>query len=117
MKKSSLIRLTVVAAVGLGAQAADRPEPCASANFDEHACQTAVQQGGYCWNGRWVRMKYHYPYPYYYDSYVDYLATLGPLNQVTFGACTSTAGHSFFGAHGGTRAGFGSTGACHSAHG
>ena len=77
MKKSVAVRLTVVAAVGIAARAQPRQDPCSAATFNEQACQAALQNGGYCWNGRWVGLKYHYAFPYYYDAYLDYLTTGG----------------------------------------
>src|SRR5580700_7351975 len=73
MKKSASVSLTVVAAFGIAAQAQPRLDPCAAASFNEQACQAAVQNRGYCWNGQWVKLKYHYAYPYYYDAYQAYM--------------------------------------------
>jgi hypothetical protein len=115
MKKSSAVRLTVVAAVGIAAHAQPRPDPCTAATFNEQACSAAVQNRGYCWNGQWVKLKYHFPYPYYFDSYLDYVSSGGIIDSATFGTCG--APHRFFtGTHGFTRAGFGSSGAGHAAH-
>lgn len=117
MKKSASVRLTIVAAVGIAADAQQRPDPCAAANFNEQACQAAVQNHGYCWNDRWVRLTYHYPFPYYYDAYREFVGNGGVVNAAVIGTCShpSRIG-TIFGSHGAARAGFGSTGACHSAH-
>src|SRR5215471_21048248 len=87
MRKSAAVRLTIVAAMGIAAHAQARPDPCAAASFNEAACRAAVQAKGYCWNGRWVKLKYHYPYPYYYDAYIDYVAAGGLLSSPSFGSC------------------------------
>jgi hypothetical protein len=116
VKKSAAVRLTFVAAVGIAAHAQARPDPCAAASFNEAACRAAVQANGYCWNGRWVKLSYHYPYPYYYDAYLDYMSLGGAVQSASIGSCgvprikTGTA-------HGFSRAGFGACGAGHSAHG
>jgi hypothetical protein len=117
MKKSVAVRLTVVAAVGIAARAQPRQDPCSAATFNEQACQAAVQNRGYCWNGRWVGLKYHYPFPYYYDAYLDYVSTGGVSSPAAVVSCGPT--HRFFSAaHGISRAGFGSSGGgCHAAHG
>ena len=119
MKKSANITLTVVAAVGIAAHAAPRPDPCAAANFNEQACRAAIQDRGYCWNGRWVGMKYHYPFPFYYDAYQEYVDLGGLVSPAAVGSCTqraATRSHFVSGSHTAARAGFGSSGACHSAH-
>jgi hypothetical protein len=116
MKKSVAVRLTVVTAVGIAARAQPRQDPCSAATFNEQACQAAVQNHGYCWNGRWVGLKYHYPFPYYYDAYLAYVSNGGVGNPAAVAPCGPP--HRFFsGAHGISRAGFGSSGACHAAHG
>jgi hypothetical protein len=116
MKKSVAVQLTVVAAVGIAARAQPRQDPCSAATFNEQACQAAVQNRGYCWNGRWVGLRYHYPFPYYYDAYLDYVSNGGVANPAPVASCGPP--HRFFsGAHGISRAGFGSSGsACHAAH-
>jgi hypothetical protein len=119
VKKSAGVKLTIVVAIGVAAHAAPRPEPCSSAGFNEQACQEAIQQQGYCSNGRWVRLKYRYPYPYYYDAYQDYAASGGVANPVVVDACTapSISGFcGFFAGHSAAHGGFGASGACHSAH-
>ena len=62
MKKSSQVTLTIVAAIGL-ARAQAAADPCDASVFNEHASQEALRQHGYCQNGRWVRLRYSYPYP------------------------------------------------------
>src|SRR5690242_7883528 len=113
MKKSAGVRLTVVAAIALAARAQPRPEPCAASTFNDQACRAAVQARGYCWNGRWVKMKYNYPYPFYYDMYLEYAANGGIVDAATVGSCGPRRlliGHTY------SRAGFGRHGAAHSAH-
>jgi hypothetical protein len=114
MKKSATVTLTIVAAMGLAARTQSRRDPCEAATFNEHACQQAIQAGGYCWNGRWVRLKYHYPFPYYYDLYQELISQGGVVTATPVGSCGPRPTH-FAGAHGAARAGFGSHGACHSA--
>jgi hypothetical protein len=116
VKRSSSIRLTVVAAVGIAAHGEPRLDPCAASSFSQQACEAAIQNRGYCWNGRWVNLKYHYPFPYYYDAYLEYTAAGGVVNPAVVGECSSRrtiAGGSHFVVN---RAGFGSAGACHAAH-
>jgi len=115
MKKSAAVRLTIVAAVGIAAHAQPRPDPCVASSFNEAACQSAVQSRGYCWNGRWVKLKYHYPYPYYYDAYLDYVATGGVMSSPVFVTCEMPRIRMGV-THGITHAGFGATGAGSSAH-
>jgi hypothetical protein len=106
MKKSVAVRLTVVAAVGIAARAQPRQDPCSAATFNEQACQAAVQNRGYCWNGRWVGLRYHYAFPYYYDAYLDYVSNGGLANPAPVASCGPP--HRFFsGAQGISRAGFG----------
>jgi hypothetical protein len=115
VKKSAAVRLTIVAMVGIATHAKGRPDPCGTATFDQQACSAAIQNQGYCWNDRWVRLKYHYPFPYYYDAYQDFLANGGVVASAPFGTCgPSAVSHS----HGVLvhRAGFGTAGACHAAH-
>ncbi|HUI58408.1 MAG TPA: hypothetical protein VLY04_25720 [Bryobacteraceae bacterium] len=116
MKKSASVTVSIVAAVGIAAGADQRLDPCSSTTFDEAACRAAIQNNGYCWNGRWVRLKYHYPFPYYYDTYWEFVTAGGVANPAVVGTCGPPRG-GIWGAHGAlARAGFGSTGACHSAH-
>jgi len=114
-KRSAGVTLTVVAAMGFAARAQQRPNPCDALTFNEQACQDAVQKRGYCWNGKWVSMTYHYPFPYYYDAYQEYLTQGGLATPAAVGgACR----HGLFaGLHGVSRAGFGASGAGHSAGG
>jgi hypothetical protein len=123
MKKSVGVGLTVLAAFGVSARA-KQLDPCAAATFNEVACQAAIQNRGYCWNGRWVRMKYRQPYPYYFDVYDEFVATGGIATPVEVGTCSQAIGdwihlgrRGFAGAHGSGHGGFGSTACGHAAHG
>jgi hypothetical protein len=108
MKRSASVRLTIVAAAGMAAQAQQRPNPCALSTFSSQACSAAVTSGGYCWNGQWVRLQGHYPYPYYYDQYQQYVANGGASTPAAVGSCAPIS-------HGAVaRAGFGATAASHS---
>ena len=116
MKRSASVRLTIVAAVSMAARGQQRQDPCVPASFNEQACHAAVQNHGYCWNGKWVQLKYRYPYPYYYDVYQDYLATGGVANAAMVGSCGPPT-HVVLGAHGTAHGGFGVIGAGHEAGG
>jgi hypothetical protein len=109
MKKSTQVTLTVVAVLGMAACNRRRLDPCQSATFDQQACQEAVNGGGYYWNGSWVPMTYHYPYPYYYDSYRSYVGNGGQVRAAAPGAYGHSASPAV------TRGGFGATGAGHGA--
>jgi len=114
MRKSAKVTLTVVAVVGLGSCGRRRPDPCEAATFNEQACEQAVNSGGYYYNGSWVPMVYHYPYPYYYDSYRSYVSRGGvvrssPVESYSRGGAATPA------ASGVERGGFGTTGAGHGA--
>jgi hypothetical protein len=118
MKKSASVTVTLLAAAGMAARAQSRPEPCSAATFNEQACEAAVQNRGYCWNGRWIRLKYHDAFPYYFDAYQEYVAAGGAVSPMTVGSCGPPHGMFGFLHAGGARGGFGATGACHSsAHG
>jgi len=109
MKKSVQVTLTLVASMGLAARAQSRPDPCVQSTFNEQACQEAVRAHGYCWNGKWVRLTYHYPFPYYYDLYAEYLTQGGVATPADVGTCRRPL-MSVIGAHGGaSHGGFGST--------
>lgn len=115
MKKSVGIGLTFLAALGVGAGAQRRLDPCTAASFNDQACQAAIQNGGYCWNGRWVRMKYSQPYPYYFDVYDAFVSGGGITSPAEVGACgppVSSLSHLT-----GRRGGFGATSCGHTAHG
>jgi len=107
MKKSAQVTLTVVAAMGLAA-CHRRMDPCEPTYFDAQACENAVQSGGYYWGGSWYPMRYHYPYPYYYDSYRTYVQRGGIARPAPSGSYSHPSV---------TRGGFGSTGAGHSSGG
>jgi hypothetical protein len=115
MKRSVSVSLTVVAAVSMAARGHLRLDPCAAASFNEQACQAAIQNRGYCWNGRWVGLKCHYPFPYYYDAYQEYMANGGVVNATVLGSCGPPT-HTVGGAHGAAYGGFGATGAGHGAN-
>jgi uncharacterized membrane protein YgcG len=118
MKKSAQVTLTVVAAVGLASCGRGRRDPCQPEYFNEMACQQAVSSGGYYWGGSWYPMVYHYPYPYYYDSYHTFTSRGGHVTMAPSGSYTKPAGAGkTFGTGGGAsssggveRGGFGSTG-------
>ena len=113
MKKSGSVSLTIVMAIGISARAQQRLDPCAAANFSEDACKAAVQNRGYCWNGRWVKLKYRSPFPYYYDAYQEFVANGGAVDPAVVGTCVAPA-HWFLGGHGGAaHGGFGATGCGH----
>jgi len=116
MKRSASVRLTVVAAISLAARGQQRLDPCAAASFNEQACQAAIQNRGYCWNGRWVKLKYHYPFPYYYDAYQEYVGNGGVVSAAAVGSCGPSLRHAGA-SHGASHGGFGATGASHSAGG
>jgi len=101
--------------VGIASHAKGRPDPCAAASFDQQTCSAAIQNQGYCWDNRWVKLKYHYPFPYYYDSYLDFVQSGGVAGSASFGTCGPSQVVRSHGVLIG-RAGFGGTGACHSAH-
>jgi hypothetical protein len=107
MRKSTKVTLTVVAVVGLSSCARRRPDPCQSANFNAVACQQAIQNGGYYFNGSWVTTSYHYPFPYYYDSYRGYMSSGGSVSSAPDSSYSRPAGAP---ASGVERGGFGSTG-------
>ena len=109
MKKSSKVRLTVVAAIGMAACGERRPDPCQPQSFNDQACQDAVQHHGYYWHGTWMPMTYGYPYPYYYDSYRRYASTGGTVTSAPTGSYSATGSVE--------RGGFGDTGAGHGAGG
>lgn len=122
MKKSANVTLTLVAAMGIAARAQQRPEPCEAATFNEQACHEAIQAGGYCWNGKWVRLTYHYPFPYYYDLYWEHVTQGGVVSPAQVGTCrpwlrTIMAAHGHGASGGAAHGGFGSSGACHSSGG
>jgi uncharacterized membrane protein YgcG len=110
MKKSAKVTLTVVAVVGLASCNRRHPDPCEAASFNEQACQQAVQSGGYYYNNTWFPMVYHYPYPYYYDSYRSFSSHGGTVTS------EPAASYSHAGS-GVERGGFGSSGASHSGGG
>lgn len=102
--------LTVVAAAAMVACSRRGPDPCEPATFNEQACQAAVRNGGYYWQGSWYGLYYSHPYPYYYDSYHRYAASGGVV--------TATPGQSYGRPAGAPeRGGFGSSGAAHSSGG
>jgi hypothetical protein len=116
MKKSAKVTLTVVAAVGLASCARKHPDPCEAATFDEQACADAVRNGGYHYQGRWFPMVYHFPYPYYYDSYRSFTAAGGVGRTEPKGAYEHAgAKPATHAAPGVERGGFGSSGAAHGA--
>jgi hypothetical protein len=106
MRKSAQVTVTVVAAMGLAARGQQRPDPCDAASFNEEVCRQAVQARGYCLNGKWVRLKYQNPYPFYYDLYAAYAASGGAVAPMTAGTCSQPRA-----SHGGSHGGFGATGA------
>ncbi len=112
MKKSASVSLTVVAAFGIAAQAQPRVDPCGAANFNEQACQAAVQNRGYCSNGQWVKLKYHNAYPYYYNAHQAYVTNGGVVSAAVVGTCGPPSG-----SHGVGRGGFGAIGADTAVHG
>lgn len=108
MKRSSKVTLTVVAVMGL-ASCARRRDPCESGYFDATACADAIRNGGYFWDGGWVPMTYHYPYPYYFDAYQRHVSRGGTVVAAPSGSYARPA------AGGTVRGGFGSIGAGHGA--
>ena len=110
MRKSAKITITAVAALGMAACNRERLDPCEAASFNEQACNEAVRNHGYHYQGAWVPMYYSHPYPYYYDSYRGYVARGGSVRSASPNAYSSSgSSHS----SGVSRGGFGSTGSSH----
>jgi len=78
-------------------------DPCARETFNELACQEAIRNGGYHYNGSWYPMTYSYPYPYYYDSYHTYVIHGGAVRSVPSESYVRPGGTV-------TRGGFGTSG-------
>ena len=108
--KSAQVTLTIVASIGLAARAQPRTDPCSPFNFNEKGCQAAVEQGGYCSGGGWVAGAYHEQYPYYYDTYRNYVSAGGTVTPARIERCRRSGGggHGFAAFIG--RGGFGATG-------
>ena len=109
MRRSVRVTFTVITAAALVACGRRAPDPCAAATFREQACQDAVHNGGYYWNGRWYPMMYRNPYPFYYDAYRSYQAGGGTSSAVPASTYSQPAGVE--------RGGFGATGEGHGASG
>jgi hypothetical protein len=96
MKKSATITLTVMnSAIVAALSACTQPapigvDPCAQATFNQPACEVALQQHGYHYNGGWFPMNYMYPYAYYYNSYDHYRLGGGRIYSAP---SSSYAGH------------------------
>src|SRR3954451_16614893 len=105
MKKSAKVTLTAVAAMALVSCGRSRRDPCDQSSFNEMACQDAVRSGGYYYRRSRIPMVYHYPYPYYYDSYRTYVSRGGRVYSSPSGSYARPSSSS-----GVTRGGFGSTG-------
>lgn len=110
MKKTGKLTLTILAVVGMSMCNRRRMDPCQPETFNEQACQSAVNGGGYYYQGSWYPMHYSHPYPYYYDSYHTYVSRGGTVNRGAAGAYSHPSS-------GVTRGGFGSIGAGHSSGG
>jgi hypothetical protein len=112
VKKSARVVLTVAAAMSMAARGQMAPDPCDAASFNNKACKVAVKHSGYCDGASFVPMTYSQPYPNYYDSYQAYLANGGSATAAEAGNCRGSH-YGFFGTHGVSRGGFGSTGSGH----
>jgi hypothetical protein len=99
MKKSGQVTLTIVTAMAL-AGCGRYYDPCEPSTFNELACQQAVREGGYYYNGHWHGVHYSHPYPHYYDGYHTYVSHGGSVHSS--GSYAHPSGVS--------RGGFGSTG-------
>ena len=112
VKKSAKVVLTVAAAMSMAARGQLAPDPCDAGTFNTKACKVAVKHMGYCDGASFVPMTYPQRYPYYYDSYQAYLANGGLATAAEAGNCLRPYS-GFFGVHGFSRGGFGSTGSGH----
>src|ERR1700732_4656708 len=113
MKKSTGVTVTTVAAMGLAMCGRQRPDPCEARFFNDQACQEAVRSGGYYWQGSWFPMYYHYPYPYYYDTYRRHVYSGGTVVSAPAGAYGRPGVGGGGSSSGVERGGFGSTGSGH----
>jgi len=113
MKKSAAVTLTLVSAMGLAAGSQSGSDPCAGNSFNEQACRTALQDGGYCSTGRWIRSAYSYPYPYYYDQYQHLLLLGGAVTPAPSDTDCQRPRSVIFASGHAARGGFGATGAAH----
>jgi hypothetical protein len=74
----SLITVPLLAACSPDAQLAARPrDPCVSSSYEATACQSAVTQHGYYYDGIFYPHFYGNPYLFYQNSYSGYIAAGG----------------------------------------
>ena len=101
MKKSSQVRLTLLATVALAG--CSRPyDPCQPETFNLQACQQAIDEQGYYYRDTWYPMSYSHSYPYYYNNYSYYVSHGHTVTSAPSGSYSHPAGVA--------RGGFGSTG-------
>lgn len=89
MKKSSAIKFTllngIIITMGACGPSVLPPDPCKPMMYNPMACQEAVQNHGYYYQGDFFPMQYLYPYSYYYGGYNSYLAGGGYILPSPYG--------------------------------
>jgi hypothetical protein len=110
MKRSRSVTLTIVAAIAAASCSRRPPDPCDNSSWDSHACEDAVRDRGYYYNGAWYPRSYAYPYSYYSSQYGTY-AQRGEAHSASSGTFARPS------SGGVVRGGFGSTGAGHGGQG
>jgi hypothetical protein len=82
MKKSKAISLSLMHGILVtGLAACDNGvvpvDPCNTQTFQPQACQMAIANHGYYYQGSYFPMMYSYPFGYYNSGYTHYIATGG----------------------------------------
>ena len=107
MRRSFHVSLTIAAGVALISCGRRPLDPCAPSSFNAQACQDAIHNGGYYWNGTWRPMSYAHPYPFYFDTYQSYRGTSTAAPSYVYSRPAGAV----------ERGGFGSTGEAHGGSG
>lgn len=103
-----LIAVPLLAACSPDPQIAERPrDPCIASSYDASACQTAVNQHGYYYDGIFYPHFYGNPYLFYQRNYSGYIAGGGRAAAIEPGHFSPS-----FSA-GTVRGGFGGSAAAH----
>ena len=82
MKRSGKIEIALVAGLAMSGCGRKAYDPCAPQNFNEAACQDAVNHNGYYYGGRWYSHSYPGGYSWYYNGYNSYVRRGGSVTTV-----------------------------------
>ena len=116
MKRSGKVEIALVAGLALTGCGRRAYDPCAPQTFNQDACQEAIRNRGYYYEGNWYSHSYSGGYSNYYNGYYSYMRNGGNVTQIAPSEWSRPAGAPSTGSGSVSRGIFGSSSESSGAH-